>query len=99
MSPETTSFGSRGASVGSATNGRAADILKLLNLIYLLFDSHLGEPEALVDAPLFENLFHVRLTGLFWGRVALGALAGLGQDYNLVHVLFSFNDVLVGAWH
>ena len=91
------SLGGRGAAAGSAADGLAANPLKLLNLIDLLFDSHLGEPEALVDAPLLENLFHVGLTGILWGGVAFGCLARLGQDDNLVHVFLSFNDVLVGA--
>ena len=88
------SIGGGSAAAGSAADGHP---LKLLNLIDLLFDSHLGEPEALVDAPLFENLFHVGLAGVLRGRVTLRGLARLGQDDHLVHIFLSFDDVLVGA--
>ena len=93
------SLGCGSAPVGAAANCLAADILKLLNLIDLLFDSHLGEPQALVDAPLLEDLLHVRLAAVLRCRISLGALAGLGEDYHLVHVFFSLDDVLVGAGH
>ena len=68
-----------------------------MNLIDLLFDSHLGEPEALVDAPLLEDLLHLLLALLLRGGIPLGALARLCQDYHLVNIFLPLDYVLVCA--
>jgi hypothetical protein len=68
-----------------------------LNLIDLLFDSHLSEPEALVDAPLLEDLLHLLLALLLRGSITLGALARLSQDYHLVNIFLTLYYVLVCA--
>ena len=70
-------------------------MLELLYLVDLLLHAHLSEPEALVDAPLLEHALHLLLAFVLGGRVALRALARLGQDDHLVYVFLPLDDVLV----
>jgi hypothetical protein len=46
------SFGCGSRATWPTADSRTGHVLKLLNLIDLLFDSHLSEPEAFVYAPL-----------------------------------------------